>query len=105
MARGRPRAATPRPRGLARRAPSISSASELWREGRLLAVYKDGRSRFPAYLDDHAFLLDGLIELLQTRWRSADLRFAIELAEALLDAFRRQRARRLLTSPPTITKR
>jgi uncharacterized protein YyaL (SSP411 family) len=58
-----------------------------WRDGRLLAAYKDGRARFPAYLDDYAFLLDGLIELLQTRWRSADLQFATELAAALLDHF------------------
>jgi uncharacterized protein YyaL (SSP411 family) len=58
-----------------------------WRDGRLLATYKDGRARFAAYLDDHAFLLDGLIELLQTRWRSADLQFAIELADTLLTHF------------------
>ena len=32
---------------------------QLWRDGRLLAVHKDGQSRFPAYLDDYAFLLDG----------------------------------------------
>jgi uncharacterized protein YyaL (SSP411 family) len=60
---------------------------QCWRDGRLLAAYKDGRARFPAYLDDYAFLLDGLLELLQTRWRSADLRFATELAEALLAHF------------------
>ncbi len=59
----------------------------LWRDGRLLAVHKDGRSRFPAYLDDYAFLLDGLLELLQTNWRGSDLQFAIALAEALLAHF------------------
>lgn len=58
-----------------------------WRDGRLLAAYKDGRARFPAYLDDYAFLLDGLLELLQTRWRSVDLKFATELAETLLAHF------------------
>jgi uncharacterized protein YyaL (SSP411 family) len=59
----------------------------LWRDGRLLAVHKDGRSRFAAYLDDYAFLLDGLLELLQTRWRSSDLSLAIALADVLLDHF------------------
>ena len=59
----------------------------LWRDGRLLAVHKDGQSRFAAYLDDYAFLLDGLIELLQTRWRSSDLELAIALADALLTHF------------------
>lgn len=59
----------------------------LWHEGRLLAVYKGGRARFPAYLDDYAFLIDALIELLQTRWRSSDLHFATQLAEVLLKHF------------------
>jgi uncharacterized protein YyaL (SSP411 family) len=59
----------------------------LYDDGRLLASYKDGRARFPAYLDDHAFLADALLELLQARWDAADLQFAIELAEALLARF------------------
>ena len=60
---------------------------ELWHDGRLLATHKDGRSRLPAYLDDYAFLADGLLELLQTRWRSGDLDFAVALAEVLLAHF------------------
>ena len=60
---------------------------QCWRDGRLLATFKDGRARFAAYLDDYAFLLDGVLELLQTRWRSDDLQFATELAEALLTHF------------------
>ena len=58
-----------------------------WREGQLLAVWKDGAARFPAYLDDYAYLLDGLLELLQARWRSEDLAFARDLADVLLDRF------------------
>ncbi|MEP6886670.1 MAG: thioredoxin domain-containing protein, partial [Gammaproteobacteria bacterium] len=60
---------------------------KLWRDGRLLATYKDGRAHLPAYLDDHAFLADALLELLQTRWRSTDLEFAISLTEVLLTQF------------------
>jgi uncharacterized protein YyaL (SSP411 family) len=60
---------------------------QCWRDGRLLATYKDGRARFAAYLDDYAFLLDGVLELMQTRWRSEDLKFSTELAEALLAHF------------------
>ena len=56
-------------------------------DGQLYAAWRDGRARFPAYLDDHAFLLDGILELLQTRWRSADLDFARLLADALLERF------------------
>jgi uncharacterized protein YyaL (SSP411 family) len=58
-----------------------------WHDGRLLAVHKDGRARFPAYLDDHAFLAFGLIELLQARWHGPWLAWAIELAETVLGHF------------------
>ena len=59
----------------------------LWRDGRLLATYKDGRAHLPAYLDDYAFLADALLELLQTRWRSRDLEFARQLIEVLREQF------------------
>ncbi len=59
----------------------------LWRDGRLLAAYKDGRAHLPAYLDDYAFLADSLLELLQTRWRGSDLEFARQLADVLLSQF------------------
>jgi hypothetical protein len=59
----------------------------LWRDGRLLATYKDGRAHLPAYLDDYAFLADALLELLQTRWHSGDLEFARQLTEVLLSQF------------------
>ncbi len=53
----------------------------------LRATYKDGRARLDAYLDDYAFLLDGLLELLQARWDSALLEDATRLAEQLLAKF------------------
>jgi hypothetical protein len=59
----------------------------LWRDGRLLATFKDGRAHLPAYLDDYAFLADALLELLQTRWRSSDLEFARQLADVMLHQF------------------
>jgi uncharacterized protein YyaL (SSP411 family) len=61
--------------------------AQLWKNGRLLAVHKDGQSRLNAYLDDYAFLIDGILELLQCRWRDGDLDFALTLAEVLLDQF------------------
>jgi uncharacterized protein len=60
---------------------------EMWRDGRLLATYKDGRAHLRAYLDDYAFLADALLELLQTRWRSRDLVFARDLIEVMLARF------------------
>jgi uncharacterized protein YyaL (SSP411 family) len=60
---------------------------ELMREGRLLASHKDGKSRFPAYLDDHAFMLDALLHLLQANWNGRHLELAIQLAELMLQHF------------------
>ena len=59
----------------------------MWQSSRLLATYKDGRARFAAYLDDYAFLADGLIELLECRWRREDLDFAVALVETALEHF------------------
>jgi uncharacterized protein len=61
--------------------------SHLFVDGRLLASYKDGHARLMAYLDDYVFLIDGLLELLQAEWRSADLEFACQLAEIVLAHF------------------
>jgi uncharacterized protein YyaL (SSP411 family) len=61
--------------------------SKMVRDNRLLATYKDGRARFNAYLDDYAYLLDALLELLQARWNTEHLSFAVWLAEQLLDNF------------------
>lgn len=59
----------------------------LWRNGRLLATYKDGKAHLNAYLDDYASLLDAVLQMLQTRWSRADLDLACDLAEVLLDQF------------------
>ncbi|MDS4020015.1 MAG: thioredoxin domain-containing protein [Candidatus Competibacter sp.] len=61
--------------------------ARLWRDGRLLAVHKDEQSRLNAYLDDYAFLIDGILELLQCRWRDGELDFGLALADVLLDRF------------------
>jgi uncharacterized protein YyaL (SSP411 family) len=51
---------------------------QCWRDGRLLAVHKDGQSRFPAYLDDYAMLAWGLLELVQARWDTDAFNWAVE---------------------------
>ena len=56
-------------------------------DGRLLASYKDGQARFSAYLDDHAFMVDAILELLQSRWSKRHLDFAIVLADLMLEHF------------------
>ncbi len=59
----------------------------LWQDGRLRAVAKGDLGYLAAYLDDHAYLLDGLLELLQTRWDSAHLQFATDIAQVMLTHF------------------
>ena len=58
-----------------------------WVDGRLYAAWKGERARFPAYLDDHAFVLEASLRLLQASWRPDWLDFAVEVADALLDRF------------------
>ena len=58
-----------------------------WRDGRLLATRRGEKSDLNAYLDDHAFLLAALVELLQTRFRREDFDWAADIAQALLDRF------------------
>ena len=53
----------------------------------LLATAKGDKVHLNAYLDDHAFLLDALEESLQADYRSIDMQFAEDIAEALLDNF------------------
>jgi len=61
--------------------------AETWRSGRLLAKAGADGARFPGYLDDHAFLLDALLECLACRWSERDLAWATALADLLLERF------------------
>ncbi len=61
--------------------------AQLTVDGRLLATNRSGQSRLNAYLDDHAYLLDAVLELLQTRFSTAHLDYAIWLADCLLAHF------------------
>ena len=74
-----------------------------WRHGRLLATRKGERAHLNAYLDDYAFLLAALDELMQTRFRLDDYAWAREIADVLLDQFEDREARAASTSPVTTT--
>ena len=72
-----------------------------WRDGRLLATRKGERAHLNAYLDDYAFLLAALVELMQTRFRARRFRRGrCELADVLLAQFEDRDARRLLLHEP-----
>ncbi len=59
----------------------------MWKDGALLATSMDGRAHLDAYLDDHAYLLAALLEMLQADFVAADLEWAAELGDALLERF------------------
>ncbi|HCF71742.1 MAG TPA: hypothetical protein DER33_09215 [Syntrophomonas sp.] len=56
-------------------------------DGRLLASYRDGEARYPAYAGDYANLIWGLLELYQTTFKAAYLKLALELNDDLLKYF------------------
>jgi uncharacterized protein YyaL (SSP411 family) len=61
--------------------------STLWRDGRLLATYRAGDARLAAYLDDHVFLADGLLDLHGATGDAAWFDFAKALMEVVLARF------------------
>jgi len=58
-----------------------------WIDGRLLATSRDGKARLNAYLDDHAYLIEAILAVLQARWDTDLLHFACQLADRLLEHF------------------
>jgi uncharacterized protein len=66
--------------------------ANLWRPGpdgggRLLATAKDGVAHLNAYLDDYAYLANALTEMLQVRWRNADVAWLRDILDAMLARF------------------
>jgi len=60
---------------------------KLWREGRLLHTYKDGRASVEGLLEDYAYYGLGLVELFKLTGDIAGLEWARELFEAIVARF------------------
>ncbi|HEX6746449.1 MAG TPA: thioredoxin domain-containing protein [Longimicrobium sp.] len=56
-------------------------------EGRLLRTYKEGRAKIPAFLEDHALLVDALIAVYEATWDARWVREARSLADDMLARF------------------
>ncbi len=56
-------------------------------DGRLLRTYREGQSKLLGYLEDYAFLADGLIALYEATFAPRWLEEAHALAEAMIDLF------------------
>ena len=61
--------------------------SELRRDGLLLRTWKDGKAKFNAYLEDYAFLIDGLVTLYETDGELRWFTEALTLTERMIDEF------------------
>jgi uncharacterized protein YyaL (SSP411 family) len=56
-------------------------------DGRLMRTYKAGQARIPAFLEDHALLVDALVAVYEATWDARWLREATSLADELLARF------------------
>lgn len=59
----------------------------LWDGERLAGSAHNGKPTGPGFLDDYVMLIDALLRLLEARWRSEDLEFAVALADVVLAQF------------------
>jgi hypothetical protein len=55
--------------------------------GRLHRTHKDGKTQFPAYLDDHAYVAEALLDLYESTFDEVHLQAAAQLMDTLLDEF------------------
>ncbi len=56
-------------------------------EGRLLRTYNRGEAKIPAFLDDHAFLVEALLALYEATWEPRWFTAARELADTMMARF------------------
>jgi uncharacterized protein YyaL (SSP411 family) len=61
--------------------------SKLRDEGRLLRTWKDGRAKFNAYLEDYAFLSEGLLTLFETTGELRWLEESLALTDHMIQEF------------------
>src|SRR5215213_847675 len=63
--------------------------SNLRQDGMLLRTWKDGQAKFNAYLEDYAFLSEGLLTLFETtgefRWLTKSLALAVQMVAEFWD--------------------
>ena len=61
--------------------------SNLRRDGSLLRTWKDGTAKFNAYLEDYAFLAEGLLTLFESTGEFRWLREALVLTDRMIEEF------------------
>ena len=71
--------------------------------GRLLRTFNDGQAKLNAYLEDHAFLLEALLDLYEATFEPRWFTEARALADTMIARFADGEQRRLLLDRPTTT--
>ena len=71
----------------AERAVNFIFSKLIQKDGRLLARFRDGEAALPAYADDYAFLIWGLIELYESTFKVEYLEKAVNLNKDLIKYF------------------
>ncbi len=61
--------------------------ANLLQDSRLLRTYRDGEAKLNGYLEDYAFLIDGLLTLHEVNFSRSTLDAAIELGNAMVELF------------------
>lgn len=61
--------------------------ANLWREGRLLATFREQQARLNGYLDDYVFMAEAILALLQQEWRPQEYLMLQSLCDALCEWF------------------
>lgn len=61
--------------------------THLWQNDKLCGVWDQDQANSLDFLDDYACLLDALVTLLACQWRPQDARFALDLAEVVINRF------------------
>jgi hypothetical protein len=71
---------------------AVAAAEFVWArmrdgDGRLLRSFNHGRAHLPAYLEDHAFLLEALLTLYEASFDERFFEWALTLGDTLLERF------------------
>ena len=61
--------------------------TELMRDGRLLRTYKAGQAKLNGYLEDYAYVIEGLLAVYEATFELRFFTLARELADTMIDQF------------------
>ncbi len=58
-----------------------------WKNNRLFVTSREMQTQISGFLDDYAFLAEGVLELLQVKWQTSNAAFLVAVCDAMLEHF------------------